>query len=683
MRALFGALILMTLLTGLSCSKVPIHNVRAGFTLADASWFAEEETLFIFYEASAEQGLGDPTVIEITYATDEERVDWVPLSQLDPVHTHVGIDCGLTALCGSASVHVPLEPRDVDIRLRYHRDGDLALNTDTVFNVIGTGEAHSNRSLIIYGVFDESNQRIQWRSRHQFPTLRNHRAEELGLRRDFTIQDQDFGQVDEPEGDNPYGYGIPCPSTFDASGLEVVETNERAAFNREDLPLAASDASGVCAQSTVIDALGEFTTSALARKNPEVRPAFPVLRSPVHEATPIQFFLGPCDRVISEPHETMQRQRLLLGGLPTYCIDDWDSPGFVDTLVVAFRDAVETERAAGDDMVLVVALHQNESGVSEAVEEALAQVVPGERHRNSPRLAGAFVFDSTSRGLSLSQLSPVTLWCPSTGMEDDVSGQSCATAPDIPDLELGPFSFNTLQILPTRAQYLDFISTYSEAQAGEVTSLSFLAPEFAASSEHIDLGQFGVVTFLNDETIDADADDAFSYCIPEESPFFVVRSPFMQDPEFATALRQACAVGAVPPTLCGVPELGMLGIEWLPIWHNVFAESDYEVGLFWEFPFLLRMNYETMFAGSVSAFGLSVPFGLANPEESYYGTDVWLSDEYPLDPALTQCRRFCDHPTFDSAGVYQVTDPFRSTYVHACYLPAYPALGDSGFPLDP
>ena len=27
-----------------------------------------------------------------------------------------------------------------------------------------------------------------------------------------------------------------------------------------------------------------------------------------------------------------------------------------------------------------------------------------------------------------------------------------------------------------------------------------------------------------------------------------------------------------------------------------------------------------------------------------------LADEFSLDPMLSQCRRFCDHPTFDSAG---------------------------------
>jgi hypothetical protein len=105
--------------------------------------------------------------------------------------------------------------------------------------------------------------------------------------------------------------------------------------------------------------------------------------------------------------------------------------------------------------------------------------------------------------------------------------------------------------------------------------------------------------------------------------------------------------------------------------------------VFWEFPFLLRLDYEVVAAASVSALGFTVPFGFASPDESYYGTEVWTADQISLEDELTQCDRFCEHPTFGGGGVYHVTDPFRSTYANACYLPVYPELGDSGFPLDP
>lgn len=683
-------LLLSPLLVSLSsCGKVPIYDVQAGFELADAAWFAEEETLFLFYEVSAEQGLGEPSVIELSYTTDDGRLDWTPVSELPAVHPHVAVDCGTKTLCGSTSLHVPLEPRDVAIRLRYHRDGELALDADTDFNVVGPGPAHKNRSFIVYGVFDEDNQRVQWRGRHQLPTLRNHDAQNLGLRRDFLIHDQRYGTAEITSSENPYGYGRGCPSIFSSAGLDDVATDERAVFDVDDLPSAASDDATVCADATVTDGTGSFTTTAFARKNPQVRDAFPALRSPIRDATPIRFFLEPCDRSISSQHEAMQRQRLFMGSLPSTCVDDWQDEGFVDELVVSLTAAVEAERPAGNDMVLVIGLHQDEAGLSEVVEEALAQIVPEERDRSSPRLAGAFVFDSDIHRLSLPELEPVTLWCPAALPDEDAtqlpdaSTLTCAIAPDNPDLELGPFSFGSLPVLPSREQYLDFIDTYSEAQAGTVQSLSFRTPEFATTSQHVEIGDYGVVTFLNDEIISADADDAFSYCVGDESYLFVFRSQIMQSDAFAALIAQDCAAGSIPEELCTAAELGLLPIEWLGEWHGYFGEGTYELGIFWDFPFLLRMEYEIFAAGSVSAFGLSVPFGFAESGESYLGTAMWTTDEFPLEDTLTQCTRFCDHPTFDSAGVYHISDDFRSTYTSSCYLPDYPSPGDSGFPLDP
>jgi hypothetical protein len=332
-------------------------------------------------------------------------------------------------------------------------------------------------------------------------------------------------------------------------------------------------------------------------------------------------------------------------------------------------------------MVLVVGLHQDEPGLADVLEEALARVVPDERLRGSPRLAGAFVLDSTAHRLSTPELDPVTLWCPST-VSFGASG-ACAVAPDEPDIELGPFTFGALPILPTRDEYLEFVDTYSDAQAGSVLMLTIRTPEFATIADHVDVDGFGVATFLNGERISADGDDAFSHCVGDDPQFFVFRSDLMQSDGFAEEVAENCYQLGLPPETCAAAAYGLAPLEALPEWHAVFAESTYDLGIFWEFPFLLRMQYEIVQAGSVSAFGFSVPFGIATPGESYYGTEIWMVDEFPLDKLLTQCSRFCDHPTFDSAGVYHVTDPFRTTYAHNCYLPRYPQLGDSGFPLDP
>lgn len=671
------------------CGKAPLLPVDARFDRADAAWFAEEDTLFLFYEISAAQGLGPPNDVEVRWVTDTTVQDWTPLSDLEPVHTHRPVDCGALRRCGSWSVALDAQPRRVDLRLRYHPDGALALAADTRFNVVGPGAPHDHRSLVVYGVFDGENRHVQWRGRHQFPTLRNEEATALGLRRWFAVEPAGAGEAAPASRDNPYAYGVGCPPGFSPAGLEGVETSDRAAFDPGRLSPAFGGQPTVCAVSRVTDARGTFATSAWAHKNPEVEPAFPALQSPVRSAVSIPFFLGPCDRTISEAHAEMQRQRLLLGDLRTTCTDDWDAPDFVPRLTETLRRAVEAERtAAGSgDLILRIALHRDEAGPARALEEALAALLPDERHRSTPRLAGAFVFDSLARGLDDPALEPVALWCPSTlGGGAAIPGASllsCAILPDIPELDLGPLSVGLIPILAPRPDYLDFIDQYSPRQAGKVLSLDFRVPEFATTSDHVDLGEIGVVTFLNGENIPATPADAFSFCPKGKLLPVVFRSPLLQSGLVEDIIAEGCASGEIPANVCAQVSAGVVPIDALPVWHNLAGETGYDLGLFWNFPFLVRMEYEAVVAGAVSAFGFSVPFGIGAEDEDFLGTDAWLKQQVRLDARLLQCTRFCDHPVFGSEGVYRVRDTFRAGHANRCYEPLFPTVPGEAYPRDP
>ena len=705
--------LLIALAASSSCGKVRLLPIAPVFSQADAVWFAAEQTLFVFYRVDAQQGLTGLSRVQLSYTTDDEDVDFTDIDVFPTVHTHIPIDCGTQALCGSTSIRVAAEPRNVELRLLYNPEGvanERASNL--VYNVVGAGPAPNSRSFVVYGVFADGNELVQWRGRHQFPTVRNARATNLGLRRDFTVRDQRTGAVPSPPIGNPYGYAIPCPEGFEATGFPELTTNERAIFNSDRLPVQAGAASGVCAEVSVRDGTGSFTSSAYARKNPEVRNAFPELRSPIREATVLPFFIGPCTRTISEEHEEMQRQRLQMENVPTYCSDEAASPGFRFQLAVDFVDAIQAARPAGNDMVLVIAVHQDDPNVAAAVEQALSDVLPRERHRSSPRAVGAFVFDSQSRTLSRPGVDKTVLWCPSviplSGLPN-ASERSCPILPDEFGVIFGPIEVDTLPILPPRDDYLDFIRDFSPRQAGVVENLRFLAPEFPVTSDHRDLDDFGVVTFFNGETISADADDAFSYCPSEEFEPFVARSALMQNPQLAYLLADYCldettptppdsgvSAFALPPiddlptgyvdsSICDAVLLGLLPIDALPEWHSTFSETEYEVGLFWEFPFLTKMDYQAVVAASITAFGVSVPFGFASEDQSLFGAERWDQDTFPLADRLEHCRRFCDHPTFDNAGVYNVRSPFRGTYARGCYEPRFPSPDDEnvGFPIDP
>lgn len=647
------------------CWKQPVTDVAAGFALADAVWFAEEETLFVFYRVEAEQGLRPESRVEISWVTDQGAQEWAPLASFSPVHTHVPVDCGYKALCGSTSVHVPIPPREIAMRLRYHRDGEMFLDAPLDFYEVGPGPAHRNRSLLVYGVFDETNASVQWRSRHQFPNLRNMEVEALGLRRWFRVTDPGYGGAVGASG-NPYAYGYDaaCSPANVALGWEALETTDRAIFDPHSLPFEASDAPVVCAMSTVTDPTGIFDAVAVARKNPEVRPAFPALRSPIQENTAVGFFLEPCDYTISDDHRDMQEQRLRLNDAPVICIDAWDTPGFADQLAATIRTEVDEVRVEGNDMVVTLALHHDYPAAFAAViEDALDQVLVAESVVSSPHVSGAFLLDSYSYGVVDQDLKRLALWCPADIIENDLdeippeSERSCPVLGDIPDFQLGPFKINSLPILPTREQYLTFIDKYSVEQAGRMKRLKFLAPERTPLSENVAVGDYGAVTFFDDETVSADPDDAFSFCALDPVGGIIV---FRSDAE------------PVP-----------LPLAVLPVLHQEAPEATYQLGIFWEFPFLLRLEYEAVVAGALTAFDASVPFGTGRTDRAYYGAELWRSGTFPLDTTLLQCDRFCDHPTFDSAGVYNVLSTFRGSYASQCYAPAFPTPEDGGFPLDP
>lgn len=644
--------------------KVGLTNVAAGFAIAEATWFEDEQTLFFFYRVNSEQGLSDASQIEVAWLTDEREAEFVPLSSLTMVHEHVPVDCGTYAICGSASVRVTLPPRNVQMRLRYHKDGTFTLPAEVNAQNIGTGPAHTNRSAIVYGVFDEGNVAVQWRLRHQFPGVRNEDAQALGLRRRFSVDDMGFGNVGLFDG-NPYSYGFStsCPSMTDLN-FAAVETNERAVFVAEDLPLAASTRSVVCGTSTVTDALGPFAAPAIARKNPQVAPAFGALQTPVRDVTTIGYFLQTCSTIVSDIHRSMQLQRTQLSESDVVCIDDFASTSFVPRLAERFQQDIDALRVDGDDMLLVIGLQRpdNSTAVAAAVEAALEIVVADEANKATPRLAGAFVFDSAGRSATSPGVASNVLWCPSSFGGDnldninDVSARDCAIQATN-DLVLGPVRIASLPILPTRRQYLTFVDNVSEEQAGRVTSLSFRAPLRTALSETISLGEFGSATFFNNEAITSDGDDSFSYCPDADSGLVIFRVEQLEDP---------------------------LPISVLPDLQdaNRFV-TRYALGLAWDFPFFTDLKYEAYLAGAVTVADFTIAFGPKSPAEAYLGSQVWQQQSFDVSETLTQCSRFCDHPTFDSAAVYNVLGSFRAIYRSQCYRPKFPVRGDGGFPADP
>jgi hypothetical protein len=106
------------------------------------------------------------------------------------------------------------------------------------------------------------------------------------------------------------------------------------------------------------------------------------------------------------------------------------------------------------------------------------------------------------------------------------------------------------------------------------------------------------------------------------------------------------------------------------------------LGLVWDFPFLFYFNYEAFVAGSVSPLGATIPFGIGQKTGERYGSSLWSKESFELGEVLLKCSMFCDHPTFDSAGVYNIRSKFEEVYGNRCYRPKFPEGAQVRFGLE-
>lgn len=677
-RALFAlgalAFVAVTFLSS-SCRKVGLTDVGAGFSISDATWFESEQTLFFFYEVSTEQGLNDTSTLEVSYRSDDGDLAWAELAKLPSVHVHRKVECGRLALCGSGSLRVKRRPREIGMRLRYHRDGETALEVPSSTSYVDAGEPWIARSYLAYGVFDARNEFVQWRGRHNFPMVSNLEAERLGLVRTLEIKEQRAGTLPViSDAANPflYGAGLDCTG-FAPLGEAPLAASARAKWNTAKVPQAQRDASVVCARATTQGANGAFTANAFARRNADTGVALDALASPITENKALKFVARPCAKTISDTHLGMQKQRLLVEDDGTeVCLDGLDSQGAARELADAFSRELNEERAAGKDMVVSLAYHHDEESSAQwrsGIQIALAKVLTAEKAKSSPRLTGAFVFDSDGETTLGEDLKRLVLWCPAKKPPrlkgkpippKDESQKACEVQPSLGTLaKLGPLSIAAIPIFPTRPQYLDYVKDYGAAQAGKMRALTFLAPSHTPATDVVALGEFAQATFRDNETVQATREQGFSYCgTGEKTDPFVFRSS-------PTAIPQR--------------------LSELAVVHATEPSPSYEIGLQWEFPFLTRLRYEAVLAGSASAFGASFPFGIRNSTSEYYGESDWLKARHSLANVIVQCRRFCTHPPFDSAGVYNARLSWKSFHANVCDRSLRPvaAPGREESPYDP
>ena len=172
--------------------------------------------------------------------------------EVDPAVVHGARAEGAEKVVGHADAVERAIARSRERRLR---DGELVLNAAEDVHIIAAGAPNNSRSAVLYGVFNEENTHVQWRLRHQFPGIRNEHAQDLGLRRELNVDDVRYGTLEGARDiflANSYGYGLSptCPDAFAAHDNSELQTDERAVFDENQLPIESSTAAHACAAAT-------------------------------------------------------------------------------------------------------------------------------------------------------------------------------------------------------------------------------------------------------------------------------------------------------------------------------------------------------------------------------------------------------------------------------------------------
>lgn len=436
LRGLLASILLVvcTLVSLMSCSKVPLKRYFPETRVAVSSWFAREQTLFLFWDLSIDEGFADDAVVEISVRTENGETGFRDVQSFPSVHRHSRVKCGSKALCGSQSVAFADRVLSAEMRVRFKRDGRLSDEIPLVHQSIESGQTAQTLSAALYGVFDQANEVIQWRLRHQIPGLPNAEVRRLGLNRRFKLVPKRYGErlaserqnraIPDGLGNvNPYAFGFDetaaCPAGYAAewAGALPVETEAPARWSDEPVPAEGRTAAVVCAEGQLEAASGEIPVHALALRNPETETAYGQLATSVRPARLLKFLLAPCGRTISEDHLNMQAQRLLMDRTVDVCLERTSQDVMQTRMASAFAAALDAERVSGEDMALLIAFHHDDpsgDGVwHRALKGALESTLEYEQSKSSPRGVGAYVFDSLAAGELPQALSRQVLWCPS------------------------------------------------------------------------------------------------------------------------------------------------------------------------------------------------------------------------------------------------------------------------------
>ncbi len=685
------------LLTLMGCHKVPLHENRGTFEVLAAHYFESEKTQYIFYSVTglkAEQARTSwPSLFEIkandiqSAALKVQADGYASIDFTQSVHKHRLVTCGENRLCGSMSFKAEHAPRNFDVRFKYHEKSSMKIEAAIGNSVHKADSSSSSQSAIVYGVFNDDNGRLQVRVHNNFGYPNDEDLPNFGMERSFEVSKvalENFSMDDENSVKKSSGNALLFPA-------EICERDSRARLAQ--LPAASSVAvarisgkegwwphrldpnenqNSACFKTRMLDRNGKALSEswAMARRNPVLQRESLIISSPMKEARKIPLVISYCldqpDSLNLTSQAFLDYQLFILGApksAPGTAIDVCFAVGQeerfgrdLDRVLNEKIAAARRSRSDDKDFLLTVAINHRLSPVivrfHQMIATALDRKIHEERILVSPRLVGAFVYDSDSleeRGLSGAMAgNSSTIWCPRV-LEGEKTGQDPSTANCASfkggKIDLGPINFLIpMGTFPTLSAYVDYSQKYGDKGLSRNPQLTARALKTNVNTVPGDAG--ATYTFFDGERVEIEAGQSLRFCTDRDSEG-LLSSVVARTVDSTGARKVLTSAQLTGETLGGA------------------RDTTVDLGLSWEYPFVGGITFEIPIEGSVFEI---IPIQTSTGGAQAIGDMKWTRPSWNIGRVLQKCAKYCDHPFFDEAGIYQAGTTWR-TSTNRCPTP--------------
>lgn len=652
MMTRFLPLMMIAFLAG--CTKVPLREHRGHFDLATSHWFENEKTQYIFFSVDGLRDGQAKTTWPAEFEIARESGEFSRLNLSTAVHAHRLVECGVGRICGSFSFKAEKPVDSLALRYRYHVDSPISESIAVSVSKHRAGAGSESQSALVYGVFNGDNSRVQVRVHDNFGSPDSTQIKHYGMTRKFAVESLVLANVPIARLRTFDDGAFHFPSQACDSLLPSAQTNTEEFSGVEawmKTPLSPNDRKdSACFRVKALDQKGVALNqaAALARRNPEFSQGSLSIRTPLQDAQKVPIVFGYCagrpesDGIFSAPF--FEYQRFILGMPPYAGVDACFAVGEEDRFardverVINQRLAEARAQSQGTrDLFFTVAINARLSSqileFRKIIALKLAERIRAENGLISPRLVGAFVYDSQAADPEVAGVNQQIVWCPRLEKPGQDESEANCTPRAIGDVNIGPFNFLIpMGPFPTLDLFVHYQNKYGDS--GRTREPEFQIRAVTTNQNSVsDQANDQLFTFFDGHRLELAQGERLRFCRDRDDTNVLDKLVF----------REGQVRGRSP----------VINLDQAQSRLDHGQTNTLNVGIRWQSPFIGAFSYRSPIEGKVLKF---IPFSTSVANKQQLGDETWNRPRWDIGALTQKCLRYCEQPFFDEAGIYQLKE---------------------------